>query len=154
MIKMFNKIFNILKILMVLLGLALTLYILIFMYQRLEKNPFGESFFEFFGVLLPFILTLIMFTVNIALKQKNVTGNTFYNASCVIALIAIIYFGYRALMDHNMVFLSKDGYGINFNYFADQITQIKVLLYIMVVANIFLIIEGKLNKKKELVFEE
>ena len=154
MIKIFNKLFNFLKILMALVSLGLTLYILIFMYQRLEKNPFGESFFEFFGVLLPFILLIISFVLNIVLRHKNVTGNAFYNAGCVTALASILYICYRTLVDQNMVFFGKDGYGINFNYFADQISQIKVMLYIMFVVNIFLMIEGKLNKKKELVFED
>lgn len=139
---------------MLFIAFGITLYILIFMYQRLDKDPFGESFGEFFGVLLPFVLLLITFTINLAGRQKSVNEHLFFNASCVISLTAILFFGYRALTDQNMVLWGKDGYGINFNYFADQITHIKVMVYVMLVIDILLIIQGRLNKKKELVLDE
>ena len=153
MIKVFNKIFNLLKIILLFLAFALTTYILIFMYQRLEKNPLGEYFGEFFGVLLPFIILLLLFTINLSCRQKHVNNSIFFNLASVISLMAVLYFGYRAMFDQNMVYWGKEGYGINFSYFADQITQIKTMLYIIGVADILLIVEGKLNKKKELVIE-
>jgi len=153
MIKIFNKIFNNLKILMVLASFIMTLYILIFMYDKLGKDPFGDSFFEFFSVLLPFILVLILFVVYLVGKHTSVNDNSFFNASSIIAFLAILFFGYRALTDTNMIYLLRDGYHINFYYFADQITQIKVMLYIILFADILLIINGKLNRKKEVIIE-
>lgn len=153
MINIFNKIFNFLKILLLFVTFAFTTYIMIFMYQRLEKNVFGEYFFEFFGVLLPFIILMFLFTINLSARQKSVNDNVFFNASCMVALLAILFFGYRTLFDQNMVYWGKDGYGINFSYFADQITQIKTMLYVIAITDIFLIIFGKLDKKKELTIE-
>lgn len=153
MINIFNKIFNFLKILLLFVTFAFTTYILIFMYERLEKNVFGEYFFEFFWVLLPFIILMFLFTINLSARQKSVNSNIFFNVSCTVALLAILFFGYRTLFDQNMVYWGKDGYGINFSYFADQITQIKTMLYVITIADIFLIIFGKLDKKKELTIE-
>ena len=153
MINIFNKIFNFLKILLLFVTFAFTTYIMIFMYQRLEKNVFGEYFFEFFGVLLPFIILMFLFTINLSARQKSVNDNVFFNSCCMVALLAILFFGYRTLFDQNMVYWGKDGYGINFSYFADQITQIKTMLYVITIADIFLIIFGKLDKKKELTIE-
>ena len=39
----------------------------------------------------------------------------------------------------------KLGYNINFNYFADVIAPMKAMLYLLIVANIILIVIGRLN---------
>ena len=96
---------------------------------------------------------MFLFTINLSARQKSVNDNVFFNASCMVALLAILFFGYRTLFDQNMVYWGKDGYGINFSYFADQITQIKTMLYVIAITDIFLIIFGKLDKKKELTIE-
>lgn len=150
MIKIFNKLFCIIKIIMLCLCFMITLYVLFYMYHNLGKNPFGNSFFEFFGTLFPFVLLLILFTINFSLKQKYITNNIFYNCSCVIALISIFYIGFRTLYDQNMIFWAKDSFNINFNYFSDQITQVKVLVYLMSVTNIWLMIQNRLFHKKEI----
>ena len=62
--------------------------------------------------------------------------------------------GIRSLTDSNLVLWHKTAYHINFDYFADQIFQIKAMLFGLFVTDILLIIEGKLSKKKELEFTE
>ena len=153
MIKLFNKLFNILKVLMLFISFLATMYILIMMYVRLEKEPFGNDFMEFFGVVLPFILVLIAFVVNIVGKHKVVNENIFFNTSAIISFSAILLFCCRSLLDKNMVLWTAAGYNINFTYFADKITQINVMLYLMLVIDFVLIFYGKLTKKKELVLE-
>ena len=52
-----------------------------------------------------------------------------------------------------MVVLTRLGYDINFNYFADMIAPMKILLYGLSVANILLILSSlkyeRLNKMLE-----
>lgn len=153
MVKLFNKVFNILKVLMLVISFLATMYILIMMYVRLEKEPFGKDFMEFIGVILPYILLLIVFVINTVGKQKAVNESIFFNASAVTCFSAILLFCCRAFLDKNMVLWTAAGYDINFHYFADQVTQIKVMLYMILVIDIMLMLYGKLTKKKELVLE-
>lgn len=150
MIKIFNNIFNVLKLILLTLCIAFILYILLIMYKSLGKNIFGDSFLEFFGTIFPFLILLILFTVNFSLKQQYINNNILYNCSCIIAFLSIIIIGYRTLYDSNMIYWAKDGYNINFNYFNDQISQIKLLTYLMCFTNILFIIRNKLFRKKEI----
>ena len=154
MVKIFNKIFSILKLLLLVASFVLSLYIMLNMYESLEKDPFGKDFMEFIGVLIPFFCLLIVYVINITFKQKSINDNIFYNITCFIILLTILYMGIRSLMDSNLVLWHKTAYHINFDYFADQIFQIKAMLFGLFVTDILLIIEGKLSKKKELEFTE
>ena len=148
MLKMLNKLFYILKNIMLPITLIATIYIVMFMFKRLEKEIFGANFMEFISVILPFILLLILIVVNTKFKHDNVRNNFFYNITSFLIMITILVFCYRALFDQNMYLWHKYGYNMNFNYFADQIAPIKVMLYGLSFANILLIIEGYLDKDK------
>lgn len=150
MVKVFNKLFNVLKVFLLLLDLIIILYITLFMYYRLGKNVFDNSFFEFCGIMLPFVVLLTLFAINFSLKQKDIINDTFYNCSCVIAFLTILFINYRTLGDQNMIFRTTEGFNINFTYFSDQITQVKTLVYLMSLTNILLIIKNKLFHKKEI----
>jgi len=114
------------------------------MYQRLEKD-LVKSIFNF----IPFFLLFILFCVNFIFKQKQVTQNTFYNVTCIIVFAMLGFAIYRTFYDKNMLVLTRLGYDINFNYFADIIAPMKVLLYGLSVSNILLMISGmEFNKKK------
>ena len=52
-------------------------------------------------------------------------------------------------MDKNMFLWYKYGYNINFNYFADQVAPIKVMLYGLSLSSILLMIKGKLEESKQ-----
>lgn len=122
-------------------------YIILFMFKRLDK-----SLIESLAFFTPFILLLLMFVINIVLGQKVVIRNLFYNFTCCLVLGFITFACYRAIFDTNMLATYKLGYEINFNYFADLIRPIEVMLYGLVVAN-FLLIFSK-EKKREVIREE
>ncbi len=151
MIKILNKFLYYLKNIMLPIVFILTIYIVIFMFKRLEKEVFGANLMEFIGIILPFIVLLILIIINPFLKIKNVKEDFFYNLVSFLVMLTILVFCYRALFDKNMFMWHKYGYNINFNYFADQIAPIKVMLYGLSLTNIFLIVHGKLvdNQKNK-----
>ena len=113
MIKIFNGLLNVLKMLMLLVCFVLTFYIIIRMYQRLEKDLM-KSIFNF----IPFFLLFILFCVNFIFRQKQVTQNTFYNITCVMVFAMLGFAIYRTFYDKNMLVLTRLGYDINFNIFT------------------------------------
>ena len=146
--KILNKIFYILKNILLPILLFATIYIIVFMFQRLQKELFGANFMEFLGIILPFIILIILFIVNTFLKQDSVRSNMFYNIVSFLVMITIFIFCYRALFDQNMFLWHKYGYNINFNYFADQVAPMKVMLYGLSIANVLLIVDEYLKDKK------
>lgn len=141
-----NKLLSFIRIILLLASFAITLYVMLYMYYNLGKEPFGRDFFDFASSLFPFILLLIICTVNMVGRYKTVNNNTFYNITSVLVLGCVLYMGCRALFDQNMVLWHKTNYRINFEYFADQLFQIKAMLYAVCGANVFLIIEAYLSK--------
>ena len=150
MIKVFNNIFNIMKVVLLLVSFIMILYIMMYTFHYTGKNAFGREFFEFFGILLPFILVLMLFIINYILKIDNI----FFNTASIIALLSIVFIGARTLFDQNMIFWAKDGYNINFHYFANQVVQIKSIVYFIFITNVLLIIEKNFNLKKEINISE
>ena len=154
MIKIANKIFYILKNIMLPIVLVATIYIIMFMFKRLEKEIFGANLMEFIGVIAPFVVILILSVVNATLKQDNIRNNLFYNITSFIVMFTICIFCYRALFDQNMFLWHKYGYNINFNYFADQVAPIKVMLYGLSIANILLMVEWYIKDEEKVLVEE
>ena len=151
MTKILNKLFRILHIIMLPILLVATIYIVMFMFQRLEKEIFDANFTEFLGVIFPYLLLIILNIINMFLKQNNVKDNLFYNTTAFLVMIVITVFCLRALFDQNMFLWHKYGYNMNFNYFSDQIAPMKVMLYGLSIANVVLMIDGyiKSNNKSE-----
>lgn len=137
MSKIINGMLNVLKMLMLLVCFVLTFFIIIKMYQRLEKDLFN-SIFNF----IPFVLLFILFCINFIFKQKQVTQNTFYNVVCILVFSMLGFCIFRTFCDKNMIVLVRMGYNINFNYFADVIAPMRVLLYSLSAANILLMLTG------------
>ena len=151
MTKILNKLFRILHIIMLPILLIATIYIVMFMFQRLEKEIFGANFTEFLGVIFPYLLLIILNIINMFLKQNNVKDNLFYNTTAFLVMIVITVFCLRAIFDQNMFLWHKYGYNMNFNYFSDQIAPMKVMLYGLSIANVVLMIDGyiKSDNKSE-----
>ena len=144
MTKVLNVLLNIIKVIMLLVCFVLTFYIIVKMYQRLDKDMV-KSIPNF----IPFILLFILFCINFIFRQKQVNQNSFYNITCILVFAMLGFAIYRTFYDKNMVVLTRLGYDINFNYFADIIAPMKVLLYGLSVTNILLIFSGlDYNKKK------
>lgn len=146
--KIFNGLFYFLKFFLFFGALSLSLFIIVQMFQRLEKNIMDSV-----RVFLPFLLILIFFIVNILLKQKSVTENIFYNITCCLVFGTIIVVGLRTVLDSNMVLYIQLGRNINFNFFSYFIPFMKILLYGLSIANIFLMFTGK-DKKKNKIAEQ
>lgn len=146
MIRMINGLLGILKMLMLLVCFVFSFYIIANMYRRLDKN-LVDSVRNF----IPFVLLFIAFAVNFVLRQKAVNQNLFYNITCCLVFGMIMFSIYRTLCDKNMVIMLRLGYDINFNYFADVIAPIKVMLYGLLVSNILLVLSDSklLSDKKE-----
>lgn len=137
MIKIINKVFSILKVLLLLVSFVFSFIIIINMYRRLEKNMM-DAIFNF----IPFVLLFLLFAINIIFKQKSVNNCFFYNLICCLVFGMILFSVYRTFFDRNMVVMVRLGYNINFNYFADMIAPIKAMLYILSFSNILLMLDG------------
>ena len=142
--KIINGFFSILKFLLLLICFMVTFYIIMNMYQRLEKN-----IIECIPTMLPYVILLFLFILNFIFKQKSVNNCMFYNISCCFAFIVILFAAYRSIFDNSMVMILKLGYHVNFNYFADVIAPMKAMLYLLIIANILLLLMGKIDNMGE-----
>lgn len=146
--KIFNWLFYGLKFLLLIAALGLTLFVLIRMNVRLEKNMMSVL-----PELVPFALLLILFIVNMIFKQKGVNENIFYNLTCSLVLATIVCVTLRAVLDTNMVLNEKYGYGVDFNFFDNFVAYINIMLYGLSIANILFMFREKdknVEKSKEL----
>lgn len=141
--KIFNALFYFLKFILLIVAFGLSLFILIRMNIRLEKNIISVL-----PEFVPFIILLIVFIINMFFKQVGVTKNLFYNLTCCLAFATIICVSLRAIFDTNMVLNGKYGYGIDFNFFDNFIAYMKIMLYGLLVANVLLMF-GKKDRDEE-----
>lgn len=143
-----KKIINVslifIKFLFLLTSFVLTFNIVLRMYERLGKN-----YIESIPVFIPYIILFFLFSINFILRQKRVNNSMFYNITCCLVFAMLIFCGYRAMTDKYMLLYIRLGdYHINFNYYADIIAPMKVMLYLLSVSNILLMFIGK-NDIKE-----
>ena len=144
----FNWLFYGLKFLLLIAALGLTLFVLIRMNVRLEKNMMSVL-----PELIPFALLFILFIVNMIFKQKGVHENIFYPLTCCLVLATIVCVTLRAVLDTNMVLNEKYGYGVDFNFFDNFVAYINIMLYGLSIANILFVFREKdknVEKSKEL----
>ncbi len=141
MLKIFNGLFLVLKFILLFISFGLTLYIMLAMYDRLNKN-----LMESIDVFLPMLLLVIVFVINVIFRQSSVNKNIFYNISATVVFSTIVFVAYRAIFDTNMILNSVLGYDINFVYFDDFIPFMQTMIYGLIIANIMFMIN--LDKKK------
>ena len=149
--RIFNGLFYGLKFLLLIGAFGLTLFILIRMNIRLEKDMMS-----ILPQFIPFIILLVLFIINMILRQVGVSKNLFYNLTCCLVFTTIILVGCRAVLDTNMVLNAKYGYGIDFNFFDNFLPYIKIMLYGLIIADILFMfrekdkeIEEKSKKQKK-----
>lgn len=138
-----KKIINILlifiKFLFLLISFVLTFNIVLRMYERLGKN-----YIESIPVFIPYIVLFLLFSINFIFRQKRVNNCIFYNITCCLVFAMLIFCGYRAMNDEYMLLYIRLGdYHINFNYYADIIAPMKVMLYLLSISNVILMFTGK-----------
>lgn len=129
--KMLNMFFYVLKHLLLIIAFVSTLYIIVYMYRRLNKD-LKESI----EVFLPYVAIFVLFCINLIARQKGITKNMFYNICCCLVFATICYCGYRAIFDHNMIMNQEMEYNINFNYYSDFMSPMKIMLYGLCVGNL------------------
>ncbi len=150
MTKILNGMFYFLKFVLIVAAFGSSLYVLIAMYQRLDKNMF-----DLLKVFIPYIVLIIIFIFNIFLKQHSVTKNVFYNLTCCLVFATITLLACRAIFDSSMLMKLKTSYNVNFDFYSDMLTFINVMLYGLCIADIFLVLSdakfkfGKKNKIQE-----
>ncbi len=148
--KILNVMFLSLKFILLLITFGLTLYIVLSMYQRINKNMI-----ESISIFLPYLLILVIFLVNIFLKQKWITNNLFYNLVCCLVFATSIVICIRSIYDKNMLLNGIMGYGVNFNYFSDYLAFMKIMMYGLIIGNLFFMAhEREIIKDKPLKTEE
>lgn len=146
MIKIINWLLNILKMIMLLACFVFTFYIIVNMYNRLGKDILGSM-----SNFIPFFLLFILFSINFVFHQKSVNECTFYNITCCLVFLMLLFSIYRTFNDRNMIMSIRLGYHINFNYFSDMIAPMRFMLYALSVSNILLMVTDMnifIQKKK------
>lgn len=146
--KIINGFFSVLKYLLLVVSFILTFYVVMFMFKRLEKDYIGTL-----EVFIPYIMVLVVFTINLLFEQKSVTKNLFYNLTCCLVFGVLIFAGYRAIFDDYLLSGIKMGYNINFNYYADMLAPLRSMLYLLIASNIMLMFSGMKDKKKVVIKE-
>ena len=146
MIKIINWLLNILKMIMLLLCFVFTFYIIVNMYNRLGKDILGSM-----SNFIPFFLLFILFSINFVFHQKSVNECTFYNITCCLVFLMLLFSIYRTFNDKNNIMSIRLGYHINFNYFSDMISPMRFMLYALSVSNILLMVTDMkiFNQKKK-----
>ena len=138
MISVFNKIFRVVKYLLLIISFVLSLYIINYMYHRLNKNILLS-----YNVFAPYIIIFVMYCINIVFNQKRVNNSLFYNLTSCLVFALIIFVDYRALYDNYMIAQTRLGYNINFNYFNDFVIPMEIMLYGLIITNVLLILNFK-----------
>lgn len=133
--KILNYLFLVLKFILLIISFGLTFYIVLSMYSRIEKNIINSL-----PIFIPFLLTLVLFCINILFKQKTLNNNLFYNLTCCLVFMTICIVSIRAIFDKNMILNQIMGYNINFAYFNDFIGFMKIMLYGLIISNIIFIL--------------
>ena len=135
--------FGFLKYLLLIISFGLVFFGIMTTYSRLNK-----SLLDAIGVFLPFALVLLVFIISMIMHSKLSKSKLLFNfVSCLVFVVTIII-GLRSMLDKNMLLYYK--YQINFNptFFADNLSAIEFMLYMIFVSNVLLIICDVLKKKK------
>ena len=142
--------FNFLKYILLLVSFMFTFYIILSMYERLEK-----SIVEAFSTFIPYLVLFLLMSFNMIFRQKQVTDNLFFNLTACLVFGVFVFVGYRALMDEALVTRYLTDYNIAFQYFSDMVAPLNAMLYLLIASDIFLIFsKNKDEKIKEFKEEE
>lgn len=140
-----SKLFGFLKYILLVISFGLVFFGIMTTYSRLEK-PLTDAI----DVFLPFALVLIVFLVNLIMSSKLANSKLLFNfVSCFVFIVTIII-ELRSMFDKNMLLFYK--YQINFNptFFADNLSAIEFMLYMIFGADLLLIVCDLLSKEKKI----
>ncbi len=149
MTRILNGLFYFLKFILFVAAFGASLYVMVKMYQRLDKDML-----QMIKVFIPHMIILLLFIINMFARQKVVTTNVFFNLTCCLVFFTITLLAVRAIADPYMIYSMKNEARIDFNYFSDSITFINVLIYGLCLGDVFLMFSGGFRKKKKEVNDE
>ena len=138
------KLFGFLKYILLMVSFGLIFFGIMTTYSRLEK-PLTDAV----SIFLPFVLVLLSFIVTMIMNSNLYNSKLLFNfVSCLVFVVTIII-GLRSIFDKNMLLFYK--YQINFNptFFADNLSAIEFMLYMIFTANVLLIICDLLTKSNK-----
>ena len=138
-----SKLFGFFKYILLVVAFGLVLYGIMMTYSRLEK-----SLSEAISVFIPFGFVLVTFLLTLITRSKKVGSNLLFNFVCCFVFLVIVIICLRSMFDKSMILYYK--YQMKFNpaYFADNLSVIEVMLYMLGAANLLLIISDLLTRKK------
>lgn len=129
--KILNTFFGIFKYFVFFLSLSITVYIVLGMYQRVDKDIIESSI-----IFLSYFILFFVYILNIILRQ-SIRENIFYNITSCLVFVTTLVVGFRSILDTNMILNSIMGYNINFSFFSDYIPFMNILMYGLIISNIF-----------------
>ena len=139
-----SKLFGFFKYILLIVSFGLVLYGIMMTYSRLEK-PLTDAV----SVFLPFVVVLVMFLISLIVGSSKVNNNLLFNFVSCFVFITIIVVCLRSLFDDKMILFYK--YQMNFNpaFFADNLSIIEVMLYMIGSANALLLLSQFTSKVKK-----
>ncbi len=145
--KFINIIFSFFKYVLLIVAFGITLFIILKLYTRLNKNLTDSI-----NIFLPYFILLVLFVISICLSRDYVRNNIFFNITCCLVFSTNIIVCLRAIFDTNMLFNTIQKMGVNFNYFNDYLSFNKIMLYGLCIVNfLFLFIP---NNEEEPIKEK
>lgn len=136
-----SKLFSILKYILLIISFGLVFFGIMTTYARLDK-----SLTEAVEIFIPFVFVLIMYLINIIVRSKAIGKNLLFNfVSCMVFVVTIIIC-LRSQFDKSMLLFYK--YELNFNpaFFADNLSAIEFMLYMIGSVNILLLLVELFSK--------
>ena len=103
-------------------------------HSRLGK-PLSDSMDIFF----PFLFVFVIFLANLFIRNKSISENLFFNFVSVLVFSLIILICYRSMFDTNMLLYHKYDIKYNPSFFSDNLSAIKVMLYMLGASDIILL---------------
>ena len=139
-----SKLFGFFKYILLIISFGFVFYGIMVTYNRLGK-PLTDAISTF----IPFAFVLIMFIVLLFVKGNHDNNKLLLNFVSCFAFLVIIIVCLRSMYDKNMLLYYK--YQMKFNpaFFADNLSAIHMMLYMIGSASLLLVIYSLLNKKKK-----
>lgn len=147
--KIINSLFSIIKVVLLLISFIFVFYVTMTLYEILGKN-----ILDALDIFVPYFLLLLLLILNYVLHQKQITGNLFYNITCCLVFLVIIFISYRTMFDENMLVRYRSGYNMSFYYFLDMMKPLKAMFYLLIAGNICLMVTKPEEKIKHVVVEK
>ena len=143
MSKILSRMFNLLKYILLVVSFLIILYGIFVTYRRLDKN-----ITDAIPLIIPFILVFVVFVINIFIKSNVIRDNLLFNFVSVLLFAVIIVIGLRAKFDTNMLIYYK--YKVKYNplYLSDNLSFIKISLYLLFASDLLFIISSFFEKNK------